>query len=127
MGYRGTRQALIRRFPYGIIYLPVAEPDTIVVLAVLHCGRDPTLWRQRSMRMILATHDLHHQTKDLSHNRHHRLQLGVVQSPDRMGASSPGAPVERSELLAEHKAMGTRPIGDGAQVHGQGGATVVRS
>ncbi|WP_221629682.1 MULTISPECIES: hypothetical protein [unclassified Synechococcus] len=33
-GYRNTRRALIRRF--------------IVVLAVLHCGRDPTLWRQRS-------------------------------------------------------------------------------
>jgi len=33
-GYRNTRRALIRRF--------------IVVLAVLHCGRDPKLWRQRS-------------------------------------------------------------------------------
>jgi toxin ParE1/3/4 len=48
LGYRGTRRALIRRFPYGVIYLPVAELDTIVVLAVLHCGRDPKLWRQRS-------------------------------------------------------------------------------
>jgi plasmid stabilization system protein ParE len=48
LGYRGTRRALIRRFPYGVIYLPVAELDAIVVLAVLHCGRDPKLWRQRS-------------------------------------------------------------------------------
>jgi toxin ParE1/3/4 len=47
-GYRNTRRALIRRFPYGVIYLPVPERDTIVVLAVLHCGRDPKLWRQRS-------------------------------------------------------------------------------
>ncbi len=47
-GYRGTRRALIRRFPYGVIYLPVPEQDSIVVLAVLHCGGDPKLWRQRS-------------------------------------------------------------------------------
>jgi plasmid stabilization system protein ParE len=46
--YRGTRRALIRRFPYGVIDLPVPEQDCIVVLAVLHCGRDPRFWRQRS-------------------------------------------------------------------------------
>ena len=46
--YRGTRRALIRRFPYGVIFVPLAQQDCIVVLAVLHCGRDPTLWRQRS-------------------------------------------------------------------------------
>lgn len=48
VAYRGTRRALIGRFPYGVIYLPVAEPGCIVVLAVLHCGRDPGVWRQRS-------------------------------------------------------------------------------
>ena len=48
-GYRGTRRALIRRFPYGVIYLLVPQQDCIVVLAVLHCGRDPKLWRQRSL------------------------------------------------------------------------------
>jgi toxin ParE1/3/4 len=41
--YRNTRCALIRRFPYGVVYLPIPEQDTIVVLAVLHCGRDPKL------------------------------------------------------------------------------------
>ena len=46
--YRGTRRALIRRFPYGVIYLPVPDQSYIVVLAVLYCGRDPNLWRQRS-------------------------------------------------------------------------------
>ena len=46
--FRGTRRALIRRFPYGVIYLPVPDQSTIVVLAVLYCGRDPKLWRQRS-------------------------------------------------------------------------------
>ena len=46
--YRGTRRALIRRFPYGVIFLSAPEHNSIVVLAVLHCGRDPRLWRQRS-------------------------------------------------------------------------------
>jgi len=46
--HRGTRRALIRRFPYGVIYLPVSDQGFIVVLAVLHCGRDPRLWRLRS-------------------------------------------------------------------------------
>ena len=46
--YRGTRRALIRRFPYGVIYLPSPQQVCIVVLAVLHCGRDPRVWRQRS-------------------------------------------------------------------------------
>ena len=49
-GYRNTRRALIRRFPYGVIYLPVPKQGSNVVLAVLHCGRDPKLWRQRSSR-----------------------------------------------------------------------------
>ena len=33
--YRGTRRALIRRFPYGVIYLQLPQQDCIVVLAVL--------------------------------------------------------------------------------------------
>ncbi len=46
--YRGTRRVLIRRYPYGVVYLPVPEQDCVVVLAVLHCGRDSRVWRQRS-------------------------------------------------------------------------------
>jgi toxin ParE1/3/4 len=46
--YRNTHRALIRRFPYGVVYLPIPGQDTIVVLAVLHCGRDPKLWQKRS-------------------------------------------------------------------------------
>jgi len=41
--YRGTR-----RFPYGVIDVPLPQQNCIVVLAVLHCGRDPRVWRQRS-------------------------------------------------------------------------------
>ena len=48
VSYRGTCRALIRRFPYGVIYLPVPDQSYIVVLAVLYCGRNPNLWRQRS-------------------------------------------------------------------------------
>ena len=46
--YRGTRRALISRFPYGVIFLSAPEHNGIVVLAVQHRGRDPRLWRQRS-------------------------------------------------------------------------------
>lgn len=35
-------------YPYGVIYMPVAGTSFSVVLAVLHCGRDPKLWRERS-------------------------------------------------------------------------------
>jgi plasmid stabilization system protein ParE len=45
-----TRRALIKRFPYGIVYLVEHEHSCIIVLAVLHCGRDPRLWRTRSQR-----------------------------------------------------------------------------
>jgi toxin ParE1/3/4 len=31
-------RALIRRFPYGVIDVPMLQQDCIVVLAVLHCG-----------------------------------------------------------------------------------------
>ena len=41
----GIRRALTRRFPYAI-YFTVNE-DTILVLAVLHCARDPAEWQQR--------------------------------------------------------------------------------
>ena len=43
-----TRRALIKRFPYGIVYLVEHENRRIIVLAVLHCGQDPRLWRTRS-------------------------------------------------------------------------------
>lgn len=46
--HRQTRRALIQRFPYGIVYLHQIQAQRVVVLAVLHCGRDPKLWRERS-------------------------------------------------------------------------------
>jgi plasmid stabilization system protein ParE len=43
--YRGFRRGLVRHFPYGVFYLTRAE--SVVVVAVFHCARDPKLWRAR--------------------------------------------------------------------------------
>lgn len=48
---QGTRQAKevrsvrIRRFPY-VIHFRI-EGETVVVLAILHGGRDPSTWKER--------------------------------------------------------------------------------
>jgi plasmid stabilization system protein ParE len=39
------RRAVIRRFPYAILYL--AEPDAAVVLGCFHSKRDPRRWHSR--------------------------------------------------------------------------------
>jgi len=44
--HRDIRRALIRRFPYGVFYR--AEPDSIIVLAVLHQARNPERWKRRT-------------------------------------------------------------------------------
>ena len=41
----GIRRALVRRFPYAVYF--AVESDVIVVLAVLHVGRDPAEWQRR--------------------------------------------------------------------------------
>lgn len=43
--YEDARRCLIRRFPYGIIYLH--EGDLILVLAVAHLHREPDYWIDR--------------------------------------------------------------------------------
>ena len=43
--YRGIRRHLIKRFPYKIYYL--VEETTVVILAVVHGGRDPQWIRKR--------------------------------------------------------------------------------
>ena len=37
-----VRRGLLRRFPYGVLY--VVEAEAIVVLAVVHARRDPDIW-----------------------------------------------------------------------------------
>lgn len=44
--YRGTRRALLSRFPFGVFFL--IKGQTIVVLAVMHASRNPIRWRDRT-------------------------------------------------------------------------------
>jgi len=43
--HRNTRRALVRRFPYSILYR--VEPNAILLVAVFHAKRDPKTWRAR--------------------------------------------------------------------------------
>jgi hypothetical protein len=44
--YATRRRALIRRFPYFLLYEVV--PDAIVVLGCIHFARNPAIWGRRS-------------------------------------------------------------------------------
>jgi toxin ParE1/3/4 len=43
--YQNVRRALLRRFPYGLLY--IVEPQHIVVLGCFHVRRDPRSWPGR--------------------------------------------------------------------------------
>jgi hypothetical protein len=43
--HEDARRCLVRRFPYGIIY--VQHEDLIVILALAHLHRDPDYWIDR--------------------------------------------------------------------------------
>jgi plasmid stabilization system protein ParE len=48
--HRNARRALLRRFPYSILYIIEAQEDnleTIFVLACFHIRRDPRQWQKR--------------------------------------------------------------------------------
>ncbi len=40
-----VRRCLTRKFPYGILY--TVEQDYILILAVMHCSREPGYWKSR--------------------------------------------------------------------------------
>lgn len=40
-----VRRCLTRKFPYGILY--TIEQDYILILAVMHCNREPGYWKER--------------------------------------------------------------------------------
>jgi toxin ParE1/3/4 len=44
--HNGVRRVVADRFPYSVYYY--SELNRIVVLAVFHYRRDPSIWRQRS-------------------------------------------------------------------------------
>lgn len=43
--YRQARRALVRRFPYGILY--VVDHDSLAAIACFHGKRDPRSWQTR--------------------------------------------------------------------------------
>jgi plasmid stabilization system protein ParE len=44
--YRGTRRAVIHKFPFGIYYR--AENDLVIIVGVMHASRDPNKWKKRT-------------------------------------------------------------------------------
>ncbi|MBW4439990.1 MAG: type II toxin-antitoxin system RelE/ParE family toxin [Plectolyngbya sp. WJT66-NPBG17] len=40
-----VRRCLTHKFPYGILY--TIEQDHILILAVMHCSREPESWKYR--------------------------------------------------------------------------------
>jgi plasmid stabilization system protein ParE len=43
--YQQARRALVRRFPYNVLY--IVEEDTIFVIACFHSKRNPNDWQER--------------------------------------------------------------------------------
>lgn len=41
-----VRRALVRRFPYAVLYL--ADPEFVAIIAVFHTSRDPVGWQGRA-------------------------------------------------------------------------------
>jgi toxin ParE1/3/4 len=41
-----VRRCMTRRFPYGVLY--TIEQDYILILAVMHCSREPGYWKNRT-------------------------------------------------------------------------------
>lgn len=43
--FQEVRRAMARRFPYSVFYR--TETDRVVVLAIFHSSRDPSIWQER--------------------------------------------------------------------------------
>jgi plasmid stabilization system protein ParE len=44
--YQDIRRAVVRRFPYSVMYR--VEPGRVLVIAVFHSRRDPSIWQARA-------------------------------------------------------------------------------
>jgi toxin ParE1/3/4 len=44
--HRQMRRALVRRFPFQLLY--EIESEEIIIYAIFHSSRDPETWKQRS-------------------------------------------------------------------------------
>ena len=40
-----VHRCLTRVFPYGVLY--TIEPEFVLIIAVMHCSREPGYWRRR--------------------------------------------------------------------------------
>ena len=40
-----VRRCMARKFPYAVLY--IIEPDYLLILAVMHCSREPNYWKNR--------------------------------------------------------------------------------
>lgn len=40
-----VRRCMTRRFPYGVLY--TIEQDYMLILAIMHCSREPGYWKSR--------------------------------------------------------------------------------
>lgn len=47
--YKSARKALLRRFPYQVLF--VEEKEQVTILAVFHAKRNPKHWHDRFRRM----------------------------------------------------------------------------
>lgn len=47
LGRRGTRRALLRRFPFKVVYRYDEAKDEVLIIAVAHDKRRPEYWRAR--------------------------------------------------------------------------------
>jgi plasmid stabilization system protein ParE len=45
--YKGLRRALLRRFPYALMFVIEAD-ETLTVVACFHGSRDPAHWQRRA-------------------------------------------------------------------------------
>ena len=45
--YRGVRLAPLKKFPYLVYYVFDEPGQRVVVVAVLHGGRNPVIWKER--------------------------------------------------------------------------------
>jgi plasmid stabilization system protein ParE len=43
---RDIRRARVRRFPYSVFFR--VKADQLIVIAIFHARRDPTIWRRRT-------------------------------------------------------------------------------
>ncbi len=39
------QRCMVRKFPYGVLY--TLEPNYILIVAVMHCSREPGYWKSR--------------------------------------------------------------------------------